>query len=228
MGVHDGHRERKRQQFLAHGLDAFADHEVLELLLFFAIGRRDTNPIAHALMDHFGSLPAVFSATAEELEQVPGMGPHAAALVALIPAISRRVRFSSGGEPEILTSVEAMGRYFLDRFFAERSEVMYQVCLDGKGKVLCCRRLTEGTAGAAEVNVRRIVELALRCNAVGVVLSHNHPSGVALPSREDYYATSQVADALAAIGVRLVDHIIVADQDFVSMAESGAIPKRSF
>ena len=77
MGVHDGHRKRRREQFVRHGLDAFADHEVLELLLFYAIGRRDTNPIAHALLDHFGSLPAVFAAPLEELEQVEGMGPHA-------------------------------------------------------------------------------------------------------------------------------------------------------
>ena len=228
MGVHDGHRKRRREQFIRHGLDAFADHEVLELLLFYAIGRRDTNPIAHALLDHFGSLPAVFAAPLEELEQVEGMGPHAASLVALLPAIFRRLRLSAEGQNLKLTTTEEMGAYFLDLFFGQRSEVMYQVCLDGKGKVLCCRRLSEGGASAAECSVRRVVEIALRCNAVGVVLAHNHPSGLALPSREDYVATSQVTEALSAIGVRLVDHIIVADQDFVSMAENGSIAQRCF
>ncbi len=226
MGIHDGHRKRRREQFLRHGLDAFADHEVLELLLFYAIGRRDTNPIAHALMDQFGSLSAIFSASMEELEQVEGMGPHAASLITLLPAVFRRVRLSAEGQDLALTTTEELGAYFLDLFFAQRSEVMYQACLDGKGKVLCCRRLSEGGAAAAECSVRRVVEIALRCNAVGVVLAHNHPSGVALPSREDFVATSQVAEALAAIGVQLVDHIIVADQDFVSMAENGSIPRR--
>ena len=94
--------------------------------------------------------------------------------------------------------------------------------------MLCCRLLSDGGASEAECSVRRVVEIALRCNAVGVVLAHNHPSGVALPSREDYVATSQVAEALSAIGVRLVDHIIVADQDFVSMAENGSIAQRCF
>ena len=228
MGVHDGHRERRRQQFLTHGLDAFADHEVLELLLFYAISRRDTNPIAHELINHFGSLSAVFTASVEELESIPGIGPQAASLITLLPAVFRRIRLSAEGENQIFTTTEQMGAYFLDLFFGQRSEVMYQACLDGKGKVLCCRRLSEGGSAAAECNVRRIVEIALRCNAAGVVLSHNHPSGVALPSREDFVATSQAAEALAAIGVQLVDHIIVADSDFVSMAENGSIPRRSF
>ena len=228
MGIHDGHRERRRRQFLAHGLEPFADHEVLELLLFYAIGRRDTNPIAHALIDHFGSLPAVFAATAEELEQVPGIGASAATLIVLLPAIFRRLRLAGEGQDQILDTTEALGAYFLDLFFGQRLETMYQLCLDGKGKALCCRCLSEGGAAAAEFSVRRVVEMALRCNAAGVVLAHNHPSGVALPSREDHMATAQVAEALAAIGVRLVDHIIVADQDFVSMAENGSIAQRCF
>ncbi len=226
MGVHDGHRERKRAQFLAHGLDAFADHETLELLLFYAIPRRDTNPIAHALLDHFGSLSAVFSAPAEELMKVPGVGESAAVLLRLVPQLYRRSRLSSPDCPTILTSTASVGAFFLERFAGERNEILYQACLDGKGKVLCCRKVSEGSAGGAEINVRRVVENALNTNATSVVLAHNHPSGIALPSHEDFVATKRISDALGAIGVALVDHIIVADGDFVSMADNGTIPHK--
>ena len=227
MGTHDGHRERKRAQFLEHGLDSFADHEVLELLLFYAIPRKDTNGIAHALMDRFGSLDAVFSAPAEELEKVAGVGSSAAALIKLVPQLYRRSRITADEHPAILHDTASIGAFFLDRFVGESNEVTYVACLDAKGKVITCRRLSEGSVGAAEISVRKVMETALRCNAAAVVLAHNHPSGVALPSREDLLATKQVADALCATGIALLDHIIVADGDFVSMAENGIIQRRS-
>jgi len=226
MGMHDGHRERKREQFLRHGLDTFADHEVLELLLFYVIPRKDTNPVAHELMNRFGSLDAVFAAPVEELEKVPGVGRSAATLIKLIPQIYRRSRISSDECPAILNSTASIGAFFLDRFVGESNEVTYVACLDGKGKVITCRRLSEGGTGTAEISVRKVVETALRCNAAAVVLAHNHPSGIALPSREDLFATKQVADALNATGIALLDHIIVADGDFVSMAENGTIQRR--
>ncbi len=222
MGVHDGHRNRKREQFARHGIDAFADHEVLELLLYYAIPRRDVNPIAHALLDRFGSLEGVFSAPAEELELVPGVGKNAALLVALVPQVYRRVRQSAARE-QILDTTERMGAFFLEQFVAQSQEVMYQLCLDAKGRMLNCRKVSEGDVASVGLNLRRIVENALRCNAVMVALAHNHPSGVALPSREDRVATIQIRDALEAVHVRLVDHIIVADDDFVSMRQDGTL-----
>ena len=224
MGIHDGHRQRRRAQFLANGLDAFADHEALELLLFYAIPRKDTNPIAHELLNRFGSLEAVLSAPTEELTKVPGMGESAAVLLRLVPQLCRRSRVALA--PAILRSTADVGACFLERFAGDRDEIMFLACLDAKGKVLCCRKVAEGSAGGAEVSVRKVVELALRCGAIGVILAHNHPSGVALPSREDLAATRQIADALWAVGVALMDHIIVADGDFVSMADSGTIPRR--
>lgn len=104
MADHSGHRERKRLQFRQHGIDAFADHEVLELLLYYAIPRRDTNPMAHALMDRFGSLHAVLSAPAEELERVEGMGPGAATLLKLVPQVYRRARMSMAAGEVVLLS----------------------------------------------------------------------------------------------------------------------------
>ncbi len=221
MGIHDGHREKMRQRFLCGGLEPFADHEALELLLYFAIPRRDTNPIAHALMERYGSLSAVLSAPVEDLQKVPGVGESAAVLLNLAAQIARKARLADAGQETILNSTEKAGGYLLERFSGESRERIYQLCLDRKGKLLACKSLGEGGVASADLNIRKLVENALLTSASAVILSHNHPSGVALPSSDDYVATDRVQTALATIGVTLTDHIIVADGDFVSMADSG-------
>ena len=223
MGIHDGHREKKRQQFLQHGLDSFADHEVLELLLFYAIPRKDTNPIAHALMDRFGSLDAVLSAPVEELCRVKGVGESAAALLKLTPQVYRRSRIAAAERERVLNSSQRAGDYLLELFTGEPAEVLYELCLDRKGKLLACRRVGEGGVSSINVDLRKIVENALLTGASGVILSHNHPSGIALPSADDCAATVRVKEALKTVGLVLVDHIVVADGDYVSMADSGQL-----
>ena len=221
MGIHDGHREKMRQRFMTGGLDAFADHEILELLLYYAIPRRDTNPIAHALMERYGSLPAVLAAPMEDLKRTEGIGESAAVLLHLVPQVCRRARLAQVGEDQVLNSSERAGAYLLECFDGESREVIYQLCLDRKGKLLACKRLGEGSEASADLDVRRLVENAILTGASAVILAHNHPSGVALPSDGDYTATMRVRAALNAIGIELADHIIVADGDFVSMADSG-------
>ena len=224
MAVHDGHRQRKKEQFRMHGLDAFADHEVLELLLYYAIPRRDTNPVAHRLMERFGSLDGVFSATVEELEEVEGMGKNAATLLALWMPLYRRVRTKPTAKEVILNSTEQAGRYFMDLFFGMRREELYEACLDAKGKLLACCRIAEGGVDAVNINTRRLVENALKCGASEVILAHNHPSGIALPSPDDNTTTLALWDALRAVGIPLIDHIIVADEDYVSLRDNGLLP----
>ena len=221
MGIHDGHREKMRQRFLKSGLESFADHEALELLLYYAIPRRDTNPIAHDLMDRYGSLAAVLSAPAEDLEKVKGIGESAAVLLRLAGQIYPKARMAEVEKGTALTSVEAVGAYLLERFSGQRSEMLCQLCLDAKGKLLVCKRLSEGSASSVEMDIRKVVETALLTGASAVILAHNHPSGVALPSDDDYATTRRVKAALETIGVVLADHLILADGDFVSMAESG-------
>lgn len=221
MGIHDGHREKMRRRFLTAGLDSFADHEALELLLYYAIPRRDTNPIAHALMERYGSLSAVLSAPAEDLQKVAGVGESAAVLLRLAPQLCRKARLSDAAQETVLNGTERAGSYLLELFAGMNQEVLYQLCLDQKGKLLACKRLSEGSVNSAELNIRRMVENAILTSASGVILSHNHPSGIALPSQDDFNTTEQARTALATIGVRLLDHIIVADDDFVSMADSG-------
>lgn len=221
VSIHDGHREKMRQRFLKGGLEAFADHEALELLLYYAIPRRDTNPIAHALMERYGSLPAVLSAPVEDLKKVEGVGESAAVLLKLVPQVYRKARMADAAQENVLNSAEKAGAYLLERFAGEKNEVVYQLCLDRKGKLIACKRVGEGGVTNAELNIRRVMENAILTSASAVILSHNHPSGIALPSKDDYATTQRVKDALDTIGVALADHIIVADGDFVSMADSG-------
>ena len=222
MGFHDGHRERRKDQFRRYGLDGFADHEVLELLLFYAIPRRDTNELAHRLLERFGSLQGVLATSREELESVEGMGESTALFLTLIPALGHRL-YRGTVEERIINTVEEAGDFFLHLLSQERRESLYQVCLDGKGKMLACCRLSTGTAAMTQIGLREVVETALRCSASRVLLGHNHPSGVALPSQEDRQATEQIAQALRVMDIALMDHIVVADGDFVSMAASGML-----
>ena len=222
MGLHDGHRQRLIQRFLEEDLDNFEPHNVLELLLFYAIPRKDTNELAHVLMDTFGSLKGVFDAPYEELIKVTGIGPNTAALLKLVPSLTRTY-YSSDARSVILDTSEKSGEYFLPYYIGQTEEVVRLACLDAGGKVISNQILHRGSAKAAEVNIRKIVNIALRNNAMGVILAHNHPGGLPLPSEEDVATTKSIREALMPMGILLMDHIIVAGQDYVSMARSGII-----
>ena len=221
MGVHDGHRERLKQRFLEHGLDSFNELNALELLLFFTIPRRDTNVLAHALLDHFGSLEAMFSASARELCEVDGVGQNTATLILLIPQIMRKSKIAAANETKTIRSTADAGKYLLPRFMYEENEVLLMVCLDSQRKVINCVEMGRGVVNTVNVNMRKMVETALKSKASAVIIAHNHPDGVALPSAEDDVVTKQLRSALGLVGVQLIDHIIVAGDDFVSYRDSG-------
>ena len=221
ISIHKGHRERIKKRFLEEGLDSFTDIQVLELLLFYVIPRRDTNPIAHALLSRFGSLTQVLEASVEELKKVEGVGHEAAVFLHLIPASGRYYLVDKTMQCKILNTIDQCGQYLVPFFFGRQVETVFLLCLDAKCKVLCCREVGEGSVNSAGISVRKIVEMALAANATSVVLAHNHPSGVAIPSDEDIFTTHRVAAALRAVDVQLVDHIVVADDDYVSMIYSG-------
>ena len=221
MPIHDGHRERMKKRFLAEGLDSFTQIQALELLLFYCIPQKDTNPLAHALLDRFGSLSQVLEAPVEELRKVPGVGDHTATFLHLITEAGRFYLVNRSSQEKILPTLESCAEFMLPFFFGRKVETVFLLCLDAKCKVLCCKEVGMGSVNAASISVRRIVETALAANATAVVLAHNHPSGMALPSDEDVLTTRRVAMALSAVEIRLVDHIVVADDDYVSMAQSG-------
>lgn len=224
MGVHDGHRARRRALFEKSGLSGFADHEVLELILYYAIPRRDTNELAHELIGRFGSLENVLAADREELAAVKGLGPNSAALLTLFEAVRQRLDEPELPE-EIVNCVEDVGDYFLKLLCRKRQEMFYLLCVDAKGKVQGCHLLSQGSGNMTQVSVRQVVERVVHTNCDGVFLAHNHPSGMALPSGEDLQMTRLLGQMLNTMGVRLLDHIIVADGDYVSMAQSGYLLK---
>lgn len=227
-GMHEGHREKMRVRIESAGLDSLAEHEVLETLLYFAIPRGDTNPIAHRLMDTFGSLAAVLEAPEEELLKVEGIGPRSARLLSMLPHYARRYLLSKSTEDRPLCGSEEVGRYMSRFFVGQRQEKVFVLCLDMRCRPICCRCVHEGSVNAVEVHVRKVVSVALANNASAVVLAHNHPNGVAIPSGDDILTTGKIAAALSAVGIELVDHIVIAGGDeehllgdFVSFADSG-------
>ena len=221
MSIHDGHRQRLKERFLQGGLDNFTDVQVLELVLFYCIPRKDTNPIAHALLDHFGSLSQVLEASVEELQKVPGIGENTAVYLTMLTQVGRYYLVDRSQREVILPTIDKCGAYLVPYFFGRSTETVFLLCLDAKCKVLCCREIGQGSVNSAGISVRKIVEVALGANATTVVLAHNHPSGLALPSAEDIQTTRRVAAALHAVEVHLADHIVVADGDYVSMVQSG-------
>lgn len=219
--IHDGHRQRLKNRFLEEGLGSFEKHQVLELLLFYCIPRQNTNNIAHALVEHFGSLKQVLEAPPAELKKIPGIGDSAVTFLSLLNAFYRYYDENQKDEVTILSNPKDCSNY-LSRFFrARRNEVVYMLCLDAKYQLLCCKEVGEGSVNSAAVPIRRIVEIALGVNASMVVLAHNHPSGLAVPSPEDQLTTKQLAYALTAVDVTLVDHIVFAGKEYVSMADAG-------
>lgn len=221
MATHDGHRQRLRERFLQEGLDSFDEINVLELLLFYTIPRKDTNELAHLLLDHFGSLENVLDAPVADLVKVKGISDNAATYLSMISAVSRyyQVRKADLGRP--VDTVEAYCALLAPKFLGRRNEMVYLLCLDAKCKMICCRLVGEGSINSANVSARKIAEIALAANATFVVLAHNHPSGLAVPSYEDEQATVSIARVLRAMDVTLLDHIVVADNETISMVSSG-------
>ena len=216
--THEGHRERMRKRYLQSGFDGFQDHEILEMILYNCYRRRNTNDIAHKLLDTFGSISAVFEAPIDRLMDV-GVSETVAVTLRMIPDICRIYYDDRNSERKKILGKSSFGQYFVNKYIGRSDECMYLLLLDRKGKELFCGVVSNGTINSADVPVRRIVDFALRYNASLAVISHNHPSGVALPSKEDINVTNILHKILASVGVQLVDHIIVADDVYISLYE---------
>mgnify|MGYP003307498332 FL=1 len=220
MTIHKDHRKRVKKRFLGEGLDHFDEVHALELLLFYADPRKDVNPLAHRLLERFGGLHQVLTAPPEQLMAVEDVGEHTAILLALIKGISQKYLIGHEGSDVRLNTLEECGDYLHKHFVGRRDEVVMLLCLDAKRMPLCCRIVSEGSVNTAEVSVRKVVEAALSVNATTVMLAHNHPSGLAVPSMEDIITTRRMATALDAVGILLEDHIVVAGKEYVSLRDS--------
>jgi len=217
--IHQGRRKRLKERYLKEGLHNFAPHEILELLLMYAIPRRDTNVIAHALLKQFGSLSNVFNASFEELMLVKGVGEECARLIRLNLDIAREVLKAKSEDKIRLSNTKEIEEYCKNLFINTNYEVLYMICLNAGYQVLSTIKMADGTISGAECNVRKIVSTALSINAVGVILTHNHPGGNASPSKEDVIATNLAKRGLNAVDIKLIDHIIVTEKETFSLAK---------
>lgn len=221
MGVHDGHRKRMRERFRIEGLEGFAPHEVLELLLYYARARGDVNPLAHALMDAFGSLKGVLEASTDQLMSVEGIGEESATLISLMLPLFRRYSASVCQESPQLYNRGQAKDYCRSLLAGWRRERLYLICLNADRRVIAQRLITEGTLSEVPAYPRLIVETALNYNAESVLLCHNHPGGSLKPSRADIISTQHLIDVLQGLEIRLLDHIIVAGEETYSMQQHG-------
>lgn len=222
---HEGHRDRLKNRFLSEGLEHFEPHTVLELLLYYSIPRRDTNELAHRLLNHFGSLVGVLNASPEELMSVEGITQNSAVHLHLIAALARRYYAEALSAPPADAKMPDKMRYLGDKLIAccagLTEEQLFVICLDNSLRELCFECVSSGTPDSIQMLTRQIVELAIKFHAPSVIIAHNHPGGIAIPSRADIASTLALKKSLSAISITLLDHFVVAGDDYVSMAQSG-------
>ncbi len=223
--IHKGHRERMRQKFLGDGMDAFADHEILEFLMFYVHRTKDTNPIGHALLQKFGSLKNVFSASYDELVKVKGIGENGAAFIRFVSQLSNRISRSTIPKKARLTSEEETGKFCMSLFHGLTEERFIIICIDSERNVLSWHEISKGVSNATVVELRKIVEIAMARDAVGIILAHNHPGDNTNPSAADMSVTNKVIRVLEELNIAVVDHIICNDETFTSMEQRGFMSK---
>lgn len=215
--MHEGHRQRVRERFLQEeGLKSFAEHQALELLLFYAVPRRDTNVLAHRLLDAFGSMRNLFAADIYEIMKIEGIGLSAAILIKMIPECVEKYWLSEQPPRRQIKSVADAVAVIEPLLYGKPVEHVYVFCLDKTNALTHFDLINRGNSDSVQFRVRNIVEIALRLNSENIILAHNHPTGNPKPSPADIRTTKQIAAALLPIGIRLVDHLIFADHAYYS------------
>ncbi len=214
-----GHRERLKKRYLDSGFNSFSDHEVLELIYFYAVPRRDTKPMAKKLLNTFGSLQAVFEATPQELMSTGGLSENTAVLFSLIlKSYEAYLRFD---EHKVkLKTPSTVYRYLQKLFVNEDHECFYLLCLDKDKGLINNYLISKGTINETQIYTRNIFEAAIKSKADSVILVHNHPSGECCPSKQDILATDKIINALSQISVKVLDHIIITKNDSYSFANN--------
>jgi DNA repair protein RadC len=223
--LHDGHRQRVKRRYLTEGLDAFEDHEVLEMLLYFCIPMKDTNETAHKMIREFGSFASLLEADPKDISKRCGVSENTAILTSLIPSLSRRYLKGKWGQKPLLNSSSKAGDYVVSLFTGRIYEAFFVLCLDAQNRVNYAALVHEGTINEAPVYPRLIVEAALRHQANSVILAHNHPGGSLQPSSADIEVTKKIVIAIEALSIKVVDHIIAAGDKYYSFAEKGLLGK---
>lgn len=219
MSIHKGHRQRVREKFLKSEFNSMHPHEILEFLLFFALRQGDTNPIAHELINEYGTLTGVFDAPYDDLLKIKGLGENSAILLKMIAPLAREY-MSSSVENFSITSTKLAVEFLKPQFIGRVDETVVLTVLDNKSSVIKSDIIHVGSVNSVNVNVRKIVEYCFKYNASAIILAHNHPNGIAIPSNADIITTKKLKDAVELLGIKFLDHIVIGANDFVSMADN--------
>ncbi|MBE6674475.1 MAG: hypothetical protein E7596_05165 [Ruminococcaceae bacterium] len=212
--IHEGHRQRLKNKFIENGFQGFEPHNILEMLLFYSIPRKDTNEIAHNLLNHFGSLKNVFNASFEDLIQVDGIKESSATLIKMIPQIAKEYVNSSLEEGAIFDTANKIGEYFVNKYLGEKNEIVYAMLLNNKLELLSVVKIHEGSVNSAFVSSRKILDSVIKYNASMLVLAHNHPEGTVCPSMDDINTTADLMTAFNAFDIKLIEHFVIAGNEF--------------
>lgn len=226
--AHQGHRQRMHERVQNYGLDSLAPHEALEYVLYLTNAQKDTNGIAHELIERFGDFAAVLEASEEELCTVEGVGPATARMLHLLPQISRYYGRSRTSNARCIQTTEQMGSYLMAKFAWSDYERAMLVSLDSRKRVRAAVWLREGTSDRVSLEIKDVVSAAIKGKTDTVVLCHNHPNGVALPSLADMDATGNIVRALGLVKIHLLDHFILTDTEYFSMRDANRLPIYDF
>ena len=217
--VHAGHRENVRQRFKRdNDFQNWQEHEVLEFLLFYALPRIDTNVIAHNLINECGGFGGVFTASESQLKSVEGVGDKVCDFIKTLSSFANYYNVHNLSKSTMLDSKVSIG-YFRNLFYGKKTECLYMICLDVRGRIINKKLLSEGGFESTDVNIINIIRTAAACNAANVILAHNHPSGELAPSNPDIIVTRAVEKALKQIGVNLTEHVIATDEGCMGIKE---------
>lgn len=215
--LHRNHRKRMRTRFNEKGLDGFSDHEVLELLLFFAIPRVNTNETAHRLLNRFSTLSNVLEASTDELKSVKGIGDSAATLINLFSQLARRYELDRCRPRDSYTSMAEIGRYLVNHFIGATREHVELLIFDAKMHMIEHITVHEGAVNSSDVNPERIAEIVFSRRASCFVLAHNHPNGRCVPSDEDIAVTKMLKAAFQPFNVDMLDHFLICGGEYIRL-----------
>ncbi|MDR3092117.1 MAG: DNA repair protein RadC [Clostridiales bacterium] len=222
---HENHRDRVRKNILLNpnALDSMQEHQILEFLLFYSVPRRDTNELAHRMIEAYGGLRNLMDAHPLDIMKKCGVGESSALLVSVIPKLARRYFRSAFGNRAILDSSSKTGNFAVSLLSGRVNECFFCVCLDVKRRFISSTMIVDGGISQADLYMRDVVECVIRFNASFVVLAHNHPSSDTKPSKSDLVTTCEIKALLEKIDIDIADHIIVGGNGYYSFAEHGLL-----
>lgn len=220
--LHEGHRQRVKSKFLKYGIESLDDYQVLEAMLFYAVPKKDTNELAHTLVNRFGSLAGVLEAEYDELIKVNGVGENIGSMLKLFGMVSMRYAQSSFSYENrtLLDDTKKMLEYCKTLFLGEKRELVYLLALDTEMLLVGKEVISQGSVDSVEVTPRRAAEFAFKSNSNNIVITHNHPQGTSLPSRADVKTTIHFREVLKSMDIELIDHIIVGRDGAISFRNS--------